>query len=124
MLTALALCLASAFPIGPHVPAQPIIGGSEVAACGWPSVVALDGTCSGTLVHPQVVLYAAHCGPNVHFVTPGEIEADGTPVDAECVVNPDWDHEAGGNLRRRSGRSPTAAHATRVAEAPGTRGCS
>jgi len=76
---------------------EPIIGGSEVAACGWPSVVALDGTCSGTLVHPNVVLYAAHCGPNVHFVTPGEIEADGTPVDAVCTVNPDWDHEAGGN---------------------------
>lgn len=79
------------------VPPAPIIGGDEVGACGWPSVVALEGTCSGTLVHPQVVLYAAHCGPNVHFVTPGEVEVDGTPVAAECVINPDWDHMAGGN---------------------------
>ena len=79
------------------LPPAPIVGGEEVGVCGWPSVVALDGTCSGTLVHPRVVLYAAHCGPNVHFVTPGEVEAEGTPVDAECAANPDWDHEAGGN---------------------------
>src|SRR5687768_132103 len=85
LLLALVLVLA---PFGTPVPPTSIVGGSEVAACGWPSVVALDGTCSGTLVHPRVVLYAAHCGPNVDFVTPGDVEADGTPITAECTVNP------------------------------------
>lgn len=94
MLSAVVIVLA---PLATPIPIDPIVGGSEVGTCGWASVVALDGTCSGTLIHPQVVLYAAHCGPNVHFVTPGEVEAEGTPVDAECTVNPAWDHEAGGS---------------------------
>jgi hypothetical protein len=40
---------------------QGITGGAETRACEWPAVVALGG-CSGTLVHPSLVVYAAHCG--------------------------------------------------------------
>jgi MYXO-CTERM domain-containing protein len=32
-----------------------------VAPCDWPTTVSLGG-CTGTLVHPEVVVYAAHCG--------------------------------------------------------------
>lgn len=38
-----------------------VAGGEEVAICGWPTVVRVGG-CSGTLIHPEVVLYGAHLG--------------------------------------------------------------
>ena len=41
---------------------EAIYGGTTVPVCGWPSTVELGGACSGTLVHPQVVIYASHCG--------------------------------------------------------------
>ena len=40
--------------------AEPIYGGSKVKQCGWPTTVALGG-CTGTLVHPELVIFAAHC---------------------------------------------------------------
>jgi hypothetical protein len=41
-----------------------IVGGTASDTCAWPSVVALQtgGLCTGTLVHPRIVVYAAHCG--------------------------------------------------------------
>jgi hypothetical protein len=41
-----------------------IVGGAVSSTCAWPSVVALQtgGLCTGTLVHPRIVVYAAHCG--------------------------------------------------------------
>jgi hypothetical protein len=47
-------------------------GGSESLPCEWPAVVALDHHCSGTLVHPEVVVYAAHCGTGIRNVSFGE----------------------------------------------------
>jgi len=41
---------------------SPIIGGTAAAMCEWPSVVMIPGPgCSGTLVHPRVVMIAKHC---------------------------------------------------------------
>jgi hypothetical protein len=49
-----------------------IYGGTTVPVCGWPSTVELGGSCTGTLVHPQVVIYAAHCGASYSKIYFGE----------------------------------------------------
>ncbi|MCY1054733.1 S1 family peptidase [Nannocystis sp. SCPEA4] len=49
-----------------------IYGGTTVPACGWASTVELGGSCTGTLVHPQVVIYAAHCGASYSKIYFGE----------------------------------------------------
>jgi hypothetical protein len=38
-----------------------IFGGEMADVCAWPTVVSVGG-CTGTLIHPEIVLYAAHCG--------------------------------------------------------------
>ncbi len=41
---------------------QPIIGGMPSEPGEWPAVVWFDGGCTGTLIHPDVAVFAAHCG--------------------------------------------------------------
>lgn len=53
-------------------PTQEIYGGSPVNSCGWPATVSLGGSCTGTLIHPEVVIYAAHCGTNYGSVRFGD----------------------------------------------------
>lgn len=54
-----------------------IVGGDPVGTCGWPSVVSLGRVCTGTLIHPEVVLYAAHCGDTFASVEFGSAIAPG-----------------------------------------------
>lgn len=79
LLLAPARALAAA--AGDDAPSSPveadpaIVGGQETTTCQWPTAVALVspiGLCTGTLVHPRVVLYAAHCGTDFEEVAFGE----------------------------------------------------
>jgi hypothetical protein len=61
------LILSSSFVRSPDVvaePASPVVGGSRVPEGKWRDVVvviAREGTCTGTLVAPDVVVTAGHC---------------------------------------------------------------
>lgn len=59
---------------GPLDPAA-IVGGEATDACAWPTVVSLGRLCTGTLVHPRVVIYAAHCGDSFSSVELGTAAA-------------------------------------------------
>jgi len=80
---------------GPEREPTAIFGGSEAERCAWPTVVEVSGgglDCTGTLVHPRVVMFAAHCGDGPKKIYFGEdMGAPGRTVDADfCMVNPDY----------------------------------
>jgi len=71
-----------------------VYGGEPSATCNWPSTVFLGG-CSGTLIHPEVVMYAGHCGDVIPEVFFGEdfsnpdAPGEGFSVATEyCMTNP------------------------------------
>lgn len=47
-----------------------IVGGIQSQACAWPSTVGVNN-CTGTLLHPKVVVYAAHCGDKITEIVLG-----------------------------------------------------
>jgi MYXO-CTERM domain-containing protein len=72
---------------------QGIYGGAPVGACGWPSALYIGG-CSGSLVHPKVVVLAAHC---VAFLPPDDVRLGENFNDPErtiplegCIGHPEW----------------------------------
>lgn len=75
-----------------------IFEGEPVQECGWPTTVAITGTgtqCSGTLIHPRVVVYAAHCGvgrKTIRFSQSWSGGSGGASVQGECTANPDYDN--------------------------------
>ena len=78
----------------------PVIGGRSVAPGAWPDVVAVigtDGTCTGTLISPDVVLTAGHCvdiAPKVvitNTVDYATTAGDRVPV-KWARAYPDWEH--------------------------------
>jgi hypothetical protein len=75
---------------------QPIWGGTVVEACGWPTTVYMGG-CTGTLVHPEVVVFASHCmffggGNGPAFASFGEtIDQPAREVATQsCTMFPGW----------------------------------
>ncbi len=80
----------------PPAPPEPIWGGTAVPECGWPTTVFMDG-CTGTLVHPEVVVFASHCmffaggnGPNVATFGENSDSPERTVAIDSCTMFPGW----------------------------------
>lgn len=90
LIGASALCFdAMATPASVETMAPRIVGGSPSAACGWPSTVGV-GNCTGTLVHPKLVVYAAHCGSKINKIVfgPSIKEPARTVPTSKCEIYP------------------------------------
>lgn len=88
----ISVCSFSAFASEASIPeAMRIYGGEPAKTCEWPTSVGLGG-CTGTLVHPRIMLSAAHCS------TPRKVqfgEAYGKSIVKTvgiewCAKNPDF----------------------------------
>ncbi len=68
---------------------QAILGGEKAEDCQWPAVVSL-GVCTGVLVNPRLIVYAAHCGDGIHEVGFGvdALNPDFTVSTERCVTRP------------------------------------
>ena len=61
-----------------------LYGGEAVAPGEWPSVVAIGDFCTGVLIHPRVVAYAAHCGLDIE-----DLRVDARTVEpSACRAHP------------------------------------
>src|SRR5687767_9515667 len=87
--------------IGAPLDPQAIWGGSETEPCAWPSVVRVTGgnsLCSAALIHPQVVLYAAHCGTQGKTMQFGDSQVSGKTEQVEyCKANPSYNGSSQSN---------------------------
>ena len=83
----LLVALSGALSVPQPVP-QHVIGGNVADDCEWPSTVLMSG-CSGTLIHPEVVLYAAHC-PNSGSIRFGTQGGERTVATTSCAAAPEY----------------------------------
>jgi uncharacterized protein (TIGR03382 family) len=92
LVAALALDpVANGFADGAPLEPIPIYYGEEAGTCEFPSAAWL-GSCTATLVHPEVVVYAAHCGSGYGSVFFGN-DGQGAGFSAAtewCDTNPGW----------------------------------
>lgn len=72
-------------------PTSRIAHGEEVKTCGFAPVILGPKNCTATLVHPKLVICAAHCGTQIRSVTFGEgIRKAGRRVAVDyCKKHPD-----------------------------------
>lgn len=69
-----------------------IKGGHETKMCEWPTTVWLR-SCTATLIHPRVAIYAAHCGSKISSLFFGEeakSEGSISPKVKFCKTNPGY----------------------------------
>jgi MYXO-CTERM domain-containing protein len=88
-------------------PSRPthIVGGDAADNCAWPTTVYLAVSdslfCSGTLVHPLIVVTAAHCLPQNETALVGFGEDSSSLVELQeteyCLANPDYVMTTEGN---------------------------
>jgi hypothetical protein len=64
------------------------MGGTVANTCQWPATVLMQG-CSGTLVHPEIVIYAAHC-PSTSSVRFGVYGNDRSVGTEYCRAAPEY----------------------------------
>lgn len=65
-----------------------IFGGRQSGGCEWASVADIGG-CTATLISPEIVMFAAHCGTNHKYAYFGNRDRR-VKLDA-CFANPDYD---------------------------------
>jgi hypothetical protein len=82
------------FAYGKPSHGHPIRHGEEAESCEFPFVASVffdDHYCSGTLVHPSLILIAAHCGAGPASVKFGDQRAhQGIARSAYCYTNPSY----------------------------------
>jgi hypothetical protein len=73
-----------------------IFGGQVAMMCAWPAAVAVTSTagtlCTGSLVHPRVVMFAAHCGGEKKSILFGQkTNAPFKTIQTDlCMANPSY----------------------------------
>jgi MYXO-CTERM domain-containing protein len=81
-----------------------IWNGSTVSSCEWPNVVQLEssgGKCTAALIHPQLIVTAAHCiGSGTHTVRFGESASSAarTIQTSNCTKHPNWTGQLSGGV--------------------------